>query len=297
MKRKIVLSLALVTSLAQAMEFRISSGTFNWDMGMPFMQASFDLDTNIYSISEQHNNFGDSNIYYFYNADIYQSDTMDKMTTFVTRPLTQQVPFFGSFNDAVEKYTSIPVPADYKIRGFDLNLGIGYDIVHNAQGVIGVGVNTGISLPVMKMTNMQKSAKLTYNLLDSTDTTITTYKLGPVVHANFTLASKFMVYGSFSTGFQTGSIENDWVKSSFDVDGSYTTLDLGARYTPWSSTKDLGWIRLDPKLFFTAGYSYKKWDMDEAKVNTFNIAEFSSGGMVKTSFDTSYFYLGVGYDF
>ncbi|RUM62967.1 MAG: hypothetical protein DSZ05_09325 [Sulfurospirillum sp.] len=289
--------MVLMTSLSQAMEFRISSGTFNWEMGMPFMKADFDLDSNIYSISEQHNNFGDSRIYYFYNADIYQSDTMDKMTTFVTRPLTQRVPFFGSFNDAVEKYTSIPVPADYKIRGFDLNLGIGYDLFHDAKGVIGVGVNTGLSLPVMKMTNMQKSAKLTYNLLDKTDTTIKTWKLGPVIHANYEIAPKFMVYGSFSAGIQTGTIENDWVKSSFDVDGSYTTLDLGGRYTPWSSTKDLGWIRLDPKLFFTVGYSYKKWDMDEAKVNTFNIAEFSSGGIVKTSFDTSYFYLGVGYDF
>ncbi len=297
MKYRILLSLLSIVSFSQAMEFRISSGTFNWKMGMPFMQADFDLDTNIYSISEQHNNFSDSKIYYFYNADIYQSDTMDKMTTFVTKPLTQEIPFFGSFNDAVAKYTSIPVPADYKIRGVDLNLGIGYDLYHDPKGVIGVGVNTGISMPVMKMQNLQSSAKLTYDLLKSTETSITTYKLGPIIHANYEIAPNVLVYGSFSAGLQTGKIENDWVKSSFDVDGSYTFLDLGLRYTPWKSTKDLGWIRLDPKVFFTAGYSYKKWKVDDVKLDAFNIAEFNSGGLFTNEFDVSYFYVGVGYDF
>lgn len=297
MKYKILLSLVAIVSFSQALELRISKGTFNWQMGMPFMKADFDLDTNIYSLSEQHNNFGDSNLYYFYNADIYKSDTMDKITTFVTKPLTQEVPFFGSFNDAVEKYTSIPVPAEYKIRGFDLNLGIGYDLIHTTQGIVGIGVNTGLSLPVMKMTNMKSSAKLTYSLLKNTETTIKTYKLGPIIHANYEIAPNFLIYGSLSTGFQTGTIENDWVKSSFDVDGSYTTLDLGLRYTPYSSTKDLGWIRLDPKLFITAGYSYKKWSMDDEKLNAFNIAEFSSGGLFTSSFDLSYLYIGLGYDF
>jgi hypothetical protein len=297
MRYKILLSLVTIVSFSQAMEFRVSSGTFNWEMSMPFMSCNFDLDTNIYSITEQHNNFSDSKIYYFYNADIYQSDYMDKITTFITRPLTHDFPVFGSFNDAVAKYTSIPVPADYKIRGFDLNLGIGYDVLKNNKGIIGIGINTGISIPVMKMKNMKQSAEVTYRMLEKTETSITTYKLGPIIHLNYEMAPKLLIYGSFSTGIQTGTIENDWIKSSFDVDGSYTTLDLGLRFTPWSSTKDLGWIRLDPKLFFTIGYSYKKWDMDEAKINTFNIAEFSSGGMVKSSFDTNYLYVGAGYDF
>ena len=297
MNYKILLSLVTIVSFSQAMEFRISSGTFNWQMSMPFMRCDFDLDTNVYSISEQHNNFGDSKVYYFYNADIYQSDYMDQMTTFITKPLTYDVPVFGSFNDAVAKYTSIPVPADYKIRGFDLNLGIGYDLFKDKKGVIGVGINTGISLPVMKMKNMKQSAEVTYKMLEATETSIATYKFGPVIHANYEIAPKFLVYGSFSTGLQTGSIENDWVNSSFDVDGSYTALDIGLRYTPWSSTKDLGWLRLDPKLFFTAGYSYKKWKMDDAKLNTFNIVEFSSGGLFTVDFDMNYIYVGVGYDF
>ncbi len=288
--------MAIVTTM-DAMEFRYGSSTFNWKMDMTFMNCNVDIDANVYSISEQHNNFGDSKFYYFYNADIYQSDTMDQMTTFITTPLTYDFPVFGSFNDAVTKYTTVPVPVDYKVRGFDLNFGIGYDLIKNSQGVLGVGVNTGLSLPVLKMSNMKKSAKLTYDLLETTETKISTFKIGPVIHANYEIAPKLLLFGSFSAGFQTGSIENEWVKSSFDVDGSYTALDIGARYTPWSSTKDLGWIRLDPKLFFTLGYAYKKWDMDEAKIDAFDIAQFSSGGIFKTGFDTSYFYIGAGYDF
>jgi len=297
MKYKILLSFLLLVTSVNALELRYGSSSFNWEMDMTFFNANCDLDANVYSLSEQHNNFGDSKIYYFYNIDIYQSDTLDQMTTFITRPLTHQFPVFGSFNDAVQKYTSIPVPVDYKVRGFDLNFGIGYDLLKNEKGALGVGVNTGLSIPVLKMSNMKKSAEMTYDLLEKTETTISTYKLGPVIHGNYLLSDKVMVYGSFSTGVQTGSIENDWVKSSFDVDGSYTVLDLGARFTPWQTSKDLGWIRLDPKLFFTLGYVYKKWDMDEAKIDMFNIAEFSSGGIFKTSFDTSYLYIGAGYDF
>ncbi len=297
MIRKIVLSLVTACTIAQAVELRVGSATFNWQMDMGFAHTDFDMDANVYSISEQHNNFGDSKFYYFYNADLYQSDTVDRMTDLITTPLTYDFPIVGSFNDAVTHYTSIPVPADYRIRGFDIDLGIGYDLFKNSKGVLGVGVNTGLSIPVMKMRNLRKSAQITYDLLRNTDTTVKTWKLGPILHANYRIAPRLLAYGSFTAGYQTGSIENDWIKSSLDVDGSYTALDLGMRFTPWQSHKDLGWISLDPKLFFTVGYSYKKWTMDKVKVDAFNIAEFSSGGFFKNSFDTNYWYVGVGYDF
>ena len=297
MKNKIILSLVTACITLQAMELRIGSATFNWQMGMTFMQSDFDLDATVYSLSEQHNNFSDSKLYYFYNADLYQSDTVDRFTTLITTPLTYRFPVVGSFNDAMANYTSVPVPADYKIRGFDINLGIGYDLFKDAQSVIGIGINTGLSIPVMKMRNLKKSIQVTYDLLDKTDTTIRTYKFGPILHAMHRFTDEVLVYGSYTAGYQTGSIENDWIKSSLDVDGNYQALDLGLRYTPWQSKHDFGWISVNPKLFFTAGYSYKKWETDEIKIDAFNIAAFSSGGMLKNSFDASYWYLGIGYDF
>jgi hypothetical protein len=297
MKYKIVLSLVTACITLQAMEFRMGSATFNWQMDMTFMHSDFDLDANVYSISEQHNNFSDTKFYYFYNADIYQSDTVDRITTFITTPLTYEYPIVGSFNDALDEYTSVPVPADYKIRGFDINLGIGYDLFKNSQTIIGVGINTGLSLPVMKMRNLEQSIKVTYDLLEKTDTTIKTYKLGPIIHVMHNFTNQVLFYGSYTAGYQTGSIENGWIKSSLDVDGNYQALDLGVRYTPWQSKHDFGWISVDPKLFFTAGYSYKKWEIDEVEITAFNIASFSSGGVLENRFDASYWYIGIGYDF
>jgi hypothetical protein len=297
-KIKLTLTVALLTTSLSAVELRVSKGSFDWDMSIAkFMGVSFDLDTNILSINEQHNNFSDTNIYYFYNADIYRSSFMDKITTMMSYPVRYDFPILGSFDDAVAKYTPIPVPSEYKIRGFDLNLGIGYDLVNNKDGFIGIGVNSGFSMPVMKMRNMESSAKLTYDVLDNTETKIMTYKLGPTIQGALYASKELMFYGSFSFGLQTGSIENDWIKSSMDVDGSYSYFDIGLKYTPWSTSQDFGWIRLDHKVYFTAGYSHKKWEMDEVKADMFNIFNVSSYGMFDSSFGMSQLYIGAGYDF
>ncbi len=297
MKYKIVLSFVTACTIASAMELRIGSATFGWQMGMGFMQSDFDLDAQVWSLGEQHNSFGESRLYYFYGVDLYRSDYVDRLTTLITTPLTYDFPLFGSFNDALADHTSLPVPADYKIRGFDLNLGIGYDLLKNDRSYLGIGINTGLSLPVLKMKNLRKSASVTYDLLDHTDTTIKTYKLGPILHAGYRPASSLLLYTSFGAGLQTGTIENGWIASSLSIDGSYSTLDLGLRYTPWQSTRDLGWIRLDPKLFLTAGFTRKSWRMDDAKIKAFNIAQFDSGGLFTDRFDANYWYLGIGYDF
>lgn len=299
MRYKIYLSFVTVCTITQlhAVELRMGTASFNWKMGMTFMHTDFDIDANLLSISEQHNNFGNSRFYYFYNADLYRSSFVDKITTLMTTPLTYEFPLVGSFNDAVADHTTVPVPADYRIRGFDLNLGAGYDLWHGTKGVFGIGVNTGLSLPVMKMKNLQKSAQITYDLLEESDTTVRTWKLGPIVHAQYQVAPQLLFYGSFSAGYQTGSIENDWIASSLNVDGSYTTLDLGIRWTPLQTSKDLGWIHLDPKLFITAGYGWKKWEIDDVTIDAFDIAEFSSQGLFENSFDAKMWYLGIGYDF
>jgi len=297
MKKKIILTVCLATGL-HCVELRIAPANFTWDMSVAkFMNVSFDMDANVLSLNEQHNNFGDSNLYYFYNADLYRSSTMDKMTTMMAYPITYDFPRFGSINDAIGEYTPIPVPSEYRVRGFDLDLGMGYDLVNNEDGFVGIGVNTGLSMPVMKMQNLIKDARMTYNLLDSTDTKIMTYKLGPSIQAGYNLMPDVSLYGSYSLGLQTGSIENDWIKSSMDVNGNYNILDLGLRYTPWHTHKEYDWVTFDPKLYFTLGYIDKKWNMDEVKADMFNVFNVSTYGMFNAQFTMNYFYVGAGYDF
>ncbi len=288
MKLKLFTTIALISSL-NAAELRLGSGTFNWEMGITkFMNTSFDLDINTISINEAHGKMGDNNLYYFYNADIYSSDFVDQMTTLMSYPITYEFPIVGSFNDAVNNYTPIPTPSSYKVRGFDLNLGLGYDIYREKNNFIGIGINTGLSMPVIEMKDLKKTVEFTYNILKATKTSIKTYKLGPTITGSYELMPNLLTYGTFGFGYQTGSIENDWIRSSMDIDGGYSVIDLGVTYAP---------LPQYPKLHITLGYSKKNWSMDDVKANMFNLFEVESYGMLSSDFSSSAAYLGLGYTF
>ncbi len=298
MKKSILIILSLFYSTLSALEFRIGSANFNWSAGMTYMKTDFDLDANVYSISQNRKNISDTKFYYFYNADIYQSDYVDRMTDLITKPITYDFPFFGSFNDAVAKYTAIPTPSDYRVRGLDINIGGGYDLFSNDKFSLGLGINNGVTLLVMKMKNLKKSVEVIYDLLDATETSISTYKIGPSANIVYKPSKNFSLFGNFTMGYQTGSMENDWIASSIDIDGKYTILDTGIRYEIYKGKeKDLGWTLLKPSYFITAGYSYKKWDMNDAKIDAFNVVQITSGGTFTNSFDTNYFYIGAGINF
>lgn len=261
------------------------------------MDASFDLDINVLSIKNSHDNFSDGNLYYFYDADIYGSDFADKLTTLATYPVTYNIPLFGSINDAIADYTPVPVPSEYKVRGFDINLGVGYDVYHKENSYFGIGVTTGFTMPVMKMKNLLKTAEMTYNILDATKTTMLTYKLGLAVHSGIEITPELLLEGSASIGYQTGYVKNDWFNSSFDADGNFKTLNIALKYTPFKTETNLAGIKVEPQLYFTLGFTHRSWDMDKAKVNMGNVFSVESFGMADVGFTTNYTYVGIGYNF
>jgi len=102
MKVKIFTFFMFISSL-NAAELRLGNGTFEWEMGITkFMHTSFELDINTISLSEPHANFEDTNLYYFYNADMYSSDFVDQITTLMSYPTNYQFPIFGSVNDTID---------------------------------------------------------------------------------------------------------------------------------------------------------------------------------------------------
>lgn len=288
MKLKL-LALVAIASQLNAVELRLGNGTFKWEMGITkFMNTSFDLDINTISINETHSTINNTKLYYSYNIDIYSSDFVDQLTTLMSYPVTYEFPIFGSINDAIDNYTPIPTPSTYKVRGVDLNLGLGYDIYREKNNFIGIGINTGLSMPVMEMKDLKKTIEFTYNILKATKTHIKTYKLGPTITGSYEIIPNLLTYGTFSFGYQTGSIENDWIKSSMDIDGGYSVIDFGVTYAPFPQYK---------KLHITLGYSKKNWSMDDVKADMFNIFEVESFGMLNSDFSSSSAYLGVGYTF
>ncbi|WP_295419121.1 hypothetical protein [Sulfurovum sp.] len=298
MKTKLIILPLLLSSLLQSAELRIGRGNFSCDMSvMKFMDTSFDLDINVAALSNPHDNFSDSSFYYFYNAEIYASSFADKMTTLATYPITYDIPLLGSINDAIAEYTPIAVPSEYKVRGFDLDLGVGYDLYHENNNYIGIGISTGLSMPVMKMKNLRKSAEMIYSVLDATDTTILTYKLGTSLQAGVEILPTLFLEGSASLGYQTGYVKNDWFASSFDVDGEFKTFNVALKYVPFETHTEFAGINVDPQLYFVLGFTHKTWDMDKAKVNMGNIFSVESFGMCDIGFEANYTYFGIGYNF
>jgi hypothetical protein len=298
MKKQIVAILVLASTLSYSAELRVGKGTFNWNMGVAnFMDASFGLDVTVLSLANPHDNFSDSNYYYFYDADLYISSFVNKMTTMATYPITYDFGNFGSVNDAVADNTDIPVPSDYKVAGFDMNFGVGYDLYHENKNYFGLSVTTGFSMPVMKMENLVKTAAITYEILDKTDTTNLTYKLGLGMQAGAELMPGLMLNGSASFGLQTGYMENDWFGSSFDVDGNFNTFNIALKYIPFETHTELGGINFDPQLYFILGFTHKSWDVDKATVDMAHIFSVESFGVCDLEFSSNAAYIGVGYNF
>lgn len=296
---KLIASVILLSISSSAVEVRVGKGDFSWEFGVKnFMQSDVHLDITTLSLNEHHSNFNDSNIYYFFSADFYGSQTLDKITEFASIPVTTTLPFYGgSISDAADEYTKLPVPSDYKIRGFDLNLGIGYDLYKENNNFFGIGINTGLSIPVMKMKNYVETAQAAYDILDVTDTRLMTYKFGPAIQFNYELAPKVSAYGYGSYGLQHGDIENDWLLSSMNVDGTYSVIDLGIKYTPYKGSYDLRGFSMNPKLFLTLGFTYKSWDVDNTTVNLAKLFNADVSGQLSNTFHMHNVYFGIGYNF
>ncbi|MRJ02158.1 MAG: hypothetical protein GXO19_05165 [Epsilonproteobacteria bacterium] len=290
--RKIVLSLAVVAAVVEAVELRVAYSNFESSFGIEqLFTGDLDIDVTTFSLVETHRNIFDSNFYYAFDLSLYKSKELDQMTTFFAQPLTHEFPFFGSISENINKYTPLTAPVDYKVRGIDFTLQIGYDLYRDDRSFFGVALTTGISMPYMKMYDMKKALKLTLQMLDTTKTKVRTYKLGIGYSGAFSPLPYLHIYSRGSINGQTGKIKNSWVRSSFDSDGTNYNFDLGLRY-------DLN--QLFPKLdglFCTLGYSYKKWEVDDTRVTLLDTFQFNFSPYFSMDMETSQVYFGIGYQF
>lgn len=295
-RKSLLLGSALLTGTtsAQALELRYGSGEF--DMGAaakPFVSMGVSLDVDTWTLAEPHKNIGDSRLYYQFRADYFDSDNVNRMTDLASLPLTTSLPVIGSsVTDLIADNTPIPVPADYRIHGMNVDAGIGYDVLKNDKGHLGIGVNTGVSTPFMKVNNLQPAANLALELMDTFDTDITIYKAGIGVQGSYQATPWLELSGNASLNHQTGEMDNGLVGSGVDVDGSYRTLEVAAKIRPAVLLKK-------PALknaFITVGHTSSRWDYDDADIQT-PIGSIQVPGMFDADFKHSSTYVGVGYDF
>jgi hypothetical protein len=280
---------------AHALELRYGSGEFNMGAeAKPLVKMDTTLNVDTWTLAEPHKNIGDSRLYYQFKADYFDSDTVNKMTDFTSLPLRTPLPAFSSsVTELIASNTSLPVPADYRIHGVNLDAGVGYDLIKTPKGHVGVGVNTGVSTPFMKVRNMTpENINLVVDMLDTFDTKVTTYKAGVGVQGSYQLTPWLDVAGSASINQQTGKMDNGLVGSDINMKGSYQTYDVEAKIKPAVLLKQ---AKLK-HAFISVGHSQSDWNYDSADVQT-PVGNFKVPGMMDADFKHSTTYLGVGYDF
>ncbi len=295
---KVLLALSLLAGSVNALDFRYGKGSFDTDISIKyFMDHEIDYDIDVFALSEQHKPFSSYPLFFYYDAELYVSDTQEADVDFANPMADIQMPFFGSANDMLDTFTGFfPVHGDYDALGFDFNFGLGYDLYRKGESFFGIAINSGASMPMMSAENLEDKGQFAFDLMDTFDLDISTYKIGPALKANFVLNNKLSLYGSYSYGFQTATIESDLFKSDVDVDGSYSLLDIGLRFRPWKEKTTYGSITFSPKLSFTLGHTNKSWEVDSVKVNLYGFRTDIFRPFT-ADYKSSYTYLSVGYSF
>ncbi len=281
--KKYILPLVLLVGSANALDLRYGQGDFEWSAGIEgIYESSLTLDDTVVSISEQHQNFPDSNWYYFGNIDIHSSDKLDQVTD-IADSIMDSLPFSPS--------SIAPFPSSFEVSGVDFDIGIGYDVVSDERGYLGIGIMTGLSTPFMEMHNYIDAIDFIGDILEETSTEVETYKFGVSVQGAYSLTPNFSIYGTGVYASQTGEMSNDLIDSSFDVSGTYSSFDVGMKYYPSEVIVD------ESNFYIKAGYAYKHWNIDDIEANFAGIAMPDIMSLVTTEMTSDYIYVGIGFSF
>lgn len=265
---------------AAAIELRVGKGSFSNQFSLAnALSTDFDLSVNNYSLASQHETLFDSNYFLIYDLTAFDSDFVNKFTDYVG-------------TSTILNPLSNIVETAYRFYGVDINMGLGYDLIKSDRGFLGIGVSGGISAPIIVSRNPGTQDLSNFNLLldvlDTTKTSVQTYKIGPVVSAGYRHESGFNLTASYVYNYQTGKIKNDYLLSEVNVHGYYTMYDISISYEP---------SQYVPKgVYFVVGYNRKSWNYDSATVNVAGL-QATIPSIFDTEFKVSNTYLGVGYRF
>jgi len=303
MKRTLLVFLG-ISNLLLASEFDYGNGTFSMEGGFLGLNNKIDTDVSTYSLVTRHANmFG--NFFYAYDLNWYDSDTL-KQNQYTYNNLASNTNELLN-NDATNN-SGLTIPAmNYTLQGLDANIKIGYDVWHqDKDNFLGLGAIVGISLPWIDSTKSDSNDDNSddddlLGEFPDTKTTIRTYKIGATVNFQKSLISnKLSIYGLGSYAYQTGDIDNDYLDSSYSVDGTFQEYNIGLYFTPFTEEFKWGFLTLSPRIFATIGYKYSKWTVDKMTINTSG-EEIDSSTLSsfdkEFTMDSSIGYFGLGYSF
>ena len=283
---KISIGFLIITfSASNALELTYGKGDFNYNFALNgVMSADIGMDVNILSLRENHLSLSED-FYIFGSLDIYNSNTLDDYASYVNYGADFNPFGFSATDLALEM--GAPVPVNFEMRGFDMLIGLGYDIYKSHKSHIGVGLATGISMPYIQTQNLVQDAELFIAILEKTKTEIMSYKLLPSIQAYYQIIPMIAIEASLSYGYQFGSIKNDYIKGDASFTGTVIQSDIALKFTP-----------LDSKICFDLGYRYNDWNVKSMDVTILDPAfSYDFSQKFDIGFDSKFFYIGAGYSF
>lgn len=282
---KNIIFILLIVINIDALELNYAKGTFDYKFGLNgVMEADVAMDVNVLSIQERDLHIY-KNIFLFANLDIYNSQTLDDMASYVNRAADFN-PFGFSASD-IGSSMGTPVPVSFEMRGIDMSLGLGYKLFKKENGYLSLGVSTGFSTPYIETENLIKDAKLFKEILDKTKTEIMTYKLMPSILAYYRFNSIFSTHLSLYYGYQFGSLTNDYIRGDASFSGTVLHSDISLHVTPF----DISNIYLD------MGYRYNNWDVNSMDVSVLDSFSYNFSQNFNIGFSSKFLYFGAGYRF
>lgn len=287
MKKSILLSAIMITGLS-ALDFRIGKGSYDADVAIKsFMNHNTTHDTWVFTLSQPHTKLNEKGFFYYGDLEFLTSDTKRQSTEFANFAANYQFPLVGSVNDMTNSFIDMfPVDGDYQAIGFDVDFGLGYDVLRKGDSYLGIALNVGATLPTIDASDLSSKVDFAYDLVQSWELDITTYKIGPSLKGVYALTPEVSLYGSFSLGFQKGAVKSGLLKSSVDVNGDYNALDLGVKYQAKSAP-----------YYLQLGHTSKHWNVDSVEVNLYNFFQADVFRPFSAELESSVTYLGVGYRF
>lgn len=268
----------LYTASANAVELRLGQGEFSLDTQMqPLAGINSTIDVRTITLNEAHRPIRNTKWNYSWQADYFESGTSERVVELVLPPAT----------------TSLPVPSDYHVHGFNADVGIGYDVVSTERSRLGIGINGGASAPMINIQNPSSGINVVDETLDLADTEIITYKIGVAVQGEYEVVSGISIDAKATLNHQKVEIENKLLSSNSEVDGQYQSYQIGIKLKPGQLLQQAAL----KNSFLTIGYQRSKWDYESGAVATSIAGVSTPNNDDNVSFQHTNTYLGVGYDF
>ncbi len=289
----LAMTLAFYSVSAQALELRLGRGDFAVGASLQgLMSADFSLDVTTLSLAQSPLRIPNTPLALAMRLDYFDSEYMNQVTDFASQGVQTDIPFLGqSIDDVAAQF--VPVPADYRIHGVNLDASLSYRAVDKSSGYFDVGINTGLTFPFMKTRNMRSDANLFFNLLERFSTELRSYKIGPALAGEWRPAAALAINYSLVMGYQTAQLDNTALGSGVGIDGRYRSWSLAARWLPSRVFSEASWLN---QSFIVLGYQASRWDYDKTMVELIGV-NYQVPTLLDMDFAHDSLYVGVGFNF